>query len=249
MWDIMFDWLLFHVFLRLPCRLPHCHGCAEVTVNRNQVVWCLGAGTVSTPVSCVYLQYKSRKGCTCIWTLQRFLITDECTFVWTIELTAYEECAVSLLSVWVLIWIIWTAKTNEVLPNNLAQCRFKWALSSQRLSRKQPVRRCLLLGRPFSTWQHQREAELSVVLVSGLVVLLLYNKPGRPTDHSLREAVNTGPLWLHSCIQSSHQPRFAFNLNQRKNPPPTLVGFFFPLFSLFLSSFGPPFLSSLDSVL
>lgn len=55
------------------------------------------------------------------------------------------------------------------------------------------VRRWLLLGRPFSlcvslsTWQHQKEAELSVVLVSGLVVLLLYNEPGRLADHSLKE--------------------------------------------------------------
>lgn len=83
------------------------------------------------------------------------------------------------------------------------------------------------LSLPLSTWQHQREAELSVVLVSALVVLLLYNEPGRPADHSLREAVNAGPLWLHSCIQSPHQSRFAFDLNQRKNPPPTHFGGFF----------------------
>ena len=49
----------------------------------------------------------------------------------------------------------------------------------------------LLHGRSFplslSTWQHQREAELSVVVVIGLVVFLLYNKLGPLPDHSLRE--------------------------------------------------------------
>lgn len=43
----------------------------------------------------------------------------------------------------------------------------------------------------FSTWQHQRQTEpsmvLVVVVVSGLVVLLLYNKSSLLADHSLKE--------------------------------------------------------------
>lgn len=46
-------------------------------------------------------------------------------------------------------------------------------------------RRCSTAA--FSTWQNQREAELNVVPVTGLVVLLLYNKLGRLADHSLKE--------------------------------------------------------------
>lgn len=142
-----------------------------------------------------------------------------------------------------------TTKRNVIISGIPARWSLKWFPQLP----TQPYPSRTLIDSPSLSLSLRGSARdrLCWVVVSGLVVLLLYNKPGWLADHSPTE------LWVlaqsSGSITSSHpqQPDAgsltSLSLTFRKEPPCLFISF--PLLPLSLSPFIPPFLSSLGPTL
>lgn len=142
-----------------------------------------------------------------------------------------------------------TTKRNVIIPGILA----RWGLKRFPQLPAQPYPSRTLIDSPSLSLSLRGSARdrLCWAVVSGLVVLLLYNEPGWLADRSPAE------LWVlaqpYGSITSSHpqQPDAgsltSLSLTFIKEPPCLLISF--PLLPLSLSPFIPPFLSSLGPTL
>lgn len=145
-------------------------------------------------------------------------------------------------SLWESQVLTWTTRTGVILTIWCSAALNVPLLTAQTTSEQEAASDSLCSTASFSTWQNTREAELSVVLVTGLVVLLLHNKLGRLADHSLKE------LWIlaQSCRSATSnepaaspdrrcRPDYQFVFDFRRSPTLHPTFFHSRPFLLFLS--------------